>query len=326
MIREKVSVVIPVYNGAAWIEECICSVLNQTWENFEIIVLDDHSNDGTIEILQKLVKKDSRIQLIIREGRGVSGARNEGIAQSNGEFVTFLDADDKLAKNMLETLIGHLREENSDMAACGYYRWIENSAIEEKDVKDYVVKTVDREHYLSDYLLHHYTHCWGVVYKRNVVENVLFREGLSIGEDMMFLMDLLPKLSKVTVVGYKGYYYRMNPKGATLKVFVPTYMDEVKSWQLAGEMIRREYPRCLPHVEGIKAVSALLVVGKIAQLSGKERKKYQGFVDECQRVVKEALRISGVRENLPSGYGIKTKLFMEYPKVYLNLYHLWKKK
>lgn len=327
MIKDKVSVVIPVYNGAAWIEECICSVLNQTWQEFEIIVLDDHSDDGTTEIVQRLKKKDNRIRLIIRQDRGVSGARSEGIIQSSGKYVTFLDADDKLAEDMLETMIGYLRKENSDMVSCGYYQWTGDAIIgksAESVETDNTVKTVDTEHYLSDYLLRHHTHCWGVLYRKAVIENTVFRRDLTIGEDMMFLMDLLPKLSKVSIADYKGYFYRINPKGATLRAFTPEYMDEVRSWQLAGAMIRREYPRLVPQVEGIIAVSAILAAGKIARLSHKERKQFQGFVDECRKIVREALKISGVKKNLPSGYGIKTKMFAGCPGVYLNLYHLWK--
>lgn len=325
MTKNKVSVIIPVYNGAAWIEECIDSVMAQTWRKFEIIVLDDHSTDGTAEIVRRMAKEDARIRLILRNSRGVSGARNEGIIQSDGEYITFLDADDKLAPRMMETLIYYLKKENSDMIFGGYYKWAGKSAEEEITDRGYEIKTVDAEHYLSDYFLHQYTHCWGGIYKSNILENVFFREDLSIGEDMMFLMDLVPKLSKVTITDYKGYYYRVNQMGVTLRPFVPAYMDEVKSWQLAAEMISQSYPQCVAQVEGIKAVSAMLVAGKIAQLSWRDRKQYQGFVDECREIVEEALKVQGIKENLPSGYGIKTELFIRCPGIYLNLYHLWKK-
>lgn len=325
MTKNMVSVIIPVYNGMKWIEECLESVRAQSWNDFEIIVLDDHSTDGTIEIVQRMVKKDARIKLILRNDRGVSGARNEGIAQSDGEYITFLDADDKLAPKMLETLIGYLKAENSDIISGGYYKLAENIPVKDETEKEYEIKTVDREHYLSDYLLHQHTHCWGVIYKSIVLKNAAFREDLSIGEDVMFLMELLPKLSRVTITDYKGYYYRVNQGGATLRPFVPSYMDEIKSWKLASEIIGQAYPRCVPRVEGIKAVSAMLAAGKIAQLPGQERKQYRDYITECRVVVKEALKVQGAKENLPSGYGIKTKLFLKCPKIYLDLYHIWKK-
>lgn len=333
MVKNKVSVIIPVYNGVKWIRECIESVLVQTHQEFEILVMDDHSTDGTTEVVRRMEAEDVRIRLVLRESRGVSGARNEGLAQSDGEYVTFLDADDKLDKYMLETMIGCLQKENSDMVSCGYYLWdADVKAAQETESLNTVqsaegihrVKTVDREHYVSDYLLRQHTHCWGVLYQRTVIADVGFREELTIGEDMMFLVDLLPGLNRVSITDYKGYYYRTNESGATLRPFVPAYMDEIKSWKLAFDIIGRDYPQCRPQVAGILTVSAILAAGKISRLSSRERKRYSGCVEECRKTVKMALKQPGAKENLPAGYGIKSTMFMYFPKIYLRLYHMWK--
>ncbi len=333
MVKNKVSVIIPVYNGVKWIRECIESVLVQTHQEFEILVMDDHSTDGTTEVVRRMETEDVRIRLVLRESRGVSGARNEGLAKSDGEYVTFLDADDKLDKYMLETMIRYLQKENSDMVSCGYYLWdADVKAAQEAESLNTIqsaegihrVKTVDREHYVSDYLLRQHTHCWGVLYQRTVIADVGFREELTIGEDMMFLVDLLPGLNRVSVTDYKGYYYRMNESGATLRPFVPAYMDEIKSWKLAYDIIGRDYPQCRPQAAGILAVSAILAAGKISRLYLKDMKKYQNYVKECHKTVKEALQVKEAKKNLPAGYGIKTALFMCCPWGYLILYHLWK--
>lgn len=323
MVEGKISVIVPVYNGAAWIRECLESVQDQSYQDFEVLVMDDHSADGTTEIVQAMAGEDKRIRLILRNERGVSAARNEGMAESNGEYITFLDADDKLAPDMFEVLLGILKREGSDMVSCGYHKWTKN-AIMNSIIEKPSVRTVDRETYLSDYLLCQHTHCWGVLYRRTVIENAGFRQDLTIGEDMMFLVDLLPKLTLVSMTDYKGYYYRINESGATLRPFVPAYMDEIKGWKLAAEIIGRDYPPNLPKVKGIVAVSAILVAGKIARLPAGERNKYQSCVEECRKTVKEALKQPGAKRNLPAGYGIKTRLFMFCPKVYLGVYHLWK--
>lgn len=322
MTEGKVSVIIPVYNGAEWIRECLESVICQTWDDFEILVLDDHSTDGTTGIVEEMSQKDQRIHLILRNGKGVSEARNQGIAQSDGEYITFLDADDKLDNRMLEKLVQFLKEEGSDMVSCGYHRWTLDLK-KDKEPKC-AVKTVNNESYVSDYLLHQYTHCWGILYRRSVIGETRFREDLTIGEDMMFLVDLLPRLSKVSITDYKGYYYRINEAGVTLRPFVPAYMDEMRSWYLAADVIGKDYPECLPRIESILAVSGILVAGKIALLPGRDRKKYRNYVQECQKTVKEALKVPGARDNLPAGYGIKTVIFTYCPWIYLKMYHLWK--
>ncbi len=167
MEQGKISVVVPVYNGAKWIEECVKSVQAQTWTNWEMLILDDRSSDGTDRIAQKMAEEDSRIRFVERRKKGVSSAilddrssdgtdriaqkmaeedsrirfverrkkgvssaRNQGIEETDGEFLTFVDADDKLDARMFEVLADCLEKENSEIAVCDYYR---NQGIEETD-------------------------------------------------------------------------------------------------------------------------------------------------------------------------------------------------
>ena len=97
----KISVIIPVYNGVSWLETCVRSVLAQTWTDLEVLILDDSSTDGTGQLAKKLAEEDGRIRLIVRTKRGVSSARNQGIEECEGEYVTFVDADDRIDRKML---------------------------------------------------------------------------------------------------------------------------------------------------------------------------------------------------------------------------------
>ena len=119
----RISIIMPVYNGVSWIGECIESIRQQTDTNWELLVLDDHSTDGTTELVLKLAEEDSRILPILRQKNGVSAARNEGLEKAQGEFVTFVDADDKLDTQMLSVLRTMLEQTESDLAVCDYYRW-----------------------------------------------------------------------------------------------------------------------------------------------------------------------------------------------------------
>ena len=255
MEQGKISVVVPVYNGAKWIEECVKSVQAQTWTNWELLILDDRSSDGTDRIAQKMAEEDSRIRFVERRKKGVSSARNQGIEETDGEFLTFVDADDKLDARMFEVLADCLEKENSEMAVCDYYRWdgTENVLCDRSGRKieeSYTVKaealpgrfTVDRDAYVGQYLLHGNTRCWSVLYRRSAVANVRFREDLTIGEDMMFLVDLMSGLKRITLTDYRGYFYRINENGAMLRPFTLSYMDEIKGWKLACEKISAGWP------------------------------------------------------------------------------------
>lgn len=336
MEKDKISVIVPVYNGAAWLAECVESIRRQTWENWELLILDDSSTDGTTEIARRLAAAEGRIRLICREKKGVSSARNQGLSEALGEYVTFVDADDKLDTQMLERLLYLIKKETSDLVLCDYYKWdrekvsqfrqnqkkTDNSENSENEA--YSVTIADREQYLSEYLLHGNTRCWSILYARQTIGEVRFREELTIGEDMMFLMDLLPHLSRVCITAYKGYYYRINETGAMLRPFTPSYMDEIKAWKLACSMVEREYPKQRDRAYSILAVSAMLVAGKLSRFSAKARRPYRDCVKTCRSTVWKALQIPGARGELPEGYRVKTALFSACPNLYLGLYHLWK--
>lgn len=341
----RISIIMPVYNGVSWIGECIESIRQQTDTNWELLVLDDHSTDGTTELVLKLAEEDSRILPILRQKNGVSAARNEGLEKAQGEFVTFVDADDKLDPQMLSVLRAMLGQTESDLAVCDYYRWngkpdgiynrseellktdaerSENAARANKVLRVDGVRVYNRSEYVSDYLLRGNTRCWSVLYRRSAIGQIRFREDLSIGEDMMFLMDLLMQISSVSITEYRGYFYRINEQGAMLKPFKPSYMDEIKSWELACRLVEKEFPSQKGRVYSILAVSAMLAAGKIARLPGAERKKYQTEVAQCHSALQKGLAASGAKEELPKGYRIKTMLFTACPALYLALYHHWK--
>ena len=233
---------------------------------------------------------------------------------------------------MLEKLAEILKKEKSDIAICDYIRWngekkTLNAADELPDNKENAksLKTVDVNTYVSDYLLRGYTRCWSILYRREAIGKVRFRKELTLGEDMMFLMDLLKNLKQISITSYQGYYYRINPSGAMLRPFTPSYMDEIKAWKMASKIIGAKYPGQKARVSSILAVSAILVAGKLSRLSADKRREYDSYVKECRETVKAALKVPGAKKELPSGYGIKTTLFRIWPEGYLQLYHIWKK-
>lgn len=329
MEKEKISVIIPVYNGADWLNACVESVLGQSRRELEILILDDHSTDETPRVAQALMQRDVRVRYVFHRGHGVSSARNQGIEETDGAYLTFVDADDKLEERMLERLAEALEKTGADFVTCEYAVWDGKTTDppdggEERSCPEESCRVLDREGWLSERLLRGAARCWGILYRREAVGSVRFRETLSIGEDMMFLMDLLPGLNRVGVLTYPGYYYRIHPEGVMLRPFIPSYMDEIHSWRLAAQRIEQDYPGHRARVNSILAVSAMLAAGKLALLPRRERGRYRSCVRECRETVQEALDTPGARGELPGGYRIKTTLFLLSPSLYMALYHLWK--
>ena len=119
-MTDKISVIIPVYNAEKYISDCLESVVRQTYKNLEILLIDDGSKDGSAGICQEWCKKDARIRLLQKENGGVSSARNLGLQEASGEYVTFVDADDWIGERMLERLRACIERDKSELAMCEF--------------------------------------------------------------------------------------------------------------------------------------------------------------------------------------------------------------
>ena len=123
---DEISVIIPIYNVEKYLEKCIDSVLAQTYRNIEIILVDDGSTDKCADICDSYLKKDSRVKVIHKVNGGLSSARNAGLDIAEGDFISFVDSDDFIEKEMLEKLYEALMEADADMAVCNF-RWIDTN-------------------------------------------------------------------------------------------------------------------------------------------------------------------------------------------------------
>lgn len=133
MEADKISVIVPVYNVKPYLQRCIDSILNQTYTNLEIICVDDGSTDGSTEILDGYMSHDPRVKIIHQKNTGTSGARNAGLDAVTGDWVTFVDSDDWLEKDMYKYLLSDPKVENADIRACGYFFSYPDGEVEVKN-------------------------------------------------------------------------------------------------------------------------------------------------------------------------------------------------
>lgn len=318
-----ISIVVPVYNGEKYIERCVNSILAQTYLKWELILIDNGSTDNSYDVCKKYAHIDERIFVLHQHrNQGVSVARNLGKEKVNGEFITFIDADDCIKPDYLENLINIQKKEEADMVICGYKTFTDGgeTAFLQKENKNYPVKRYDLEHYLQQYLLEGNTHCWGVLYHKELLEEVTFPKGITIGEDLLFLIDAAFKAKRIAVTEYQGYGYYINESGAMKKRFTPSYMDQVVCWQMAADRIAERYPKLQDKLDSILVVSAMLVVGKISELEKEEQNQYTKELEQCRAIVKQYAGKKEVSRLLPGGYSIKCLVYRYAPGIYLKLY------
>ena len=122
---QKVSIIVPVYNGAKKLPRCLDSILGQTYENIEVILINDGSQDDSEKICREFAKKDSRIRVISKENEGVSATRNRGIEEAAGTYIQFTDCDDYLEKDYIENMVHAMELQDADLVIAGYTRWKE---------------------------------------------------------------------------------------------------------------------------------------------------------------------------------------------------------
>lgn len=199
-MKEKplVSIVIPVFNSAKFLKDCIDSLCMQTWTNLEIIAVNDGSTDGSLDILEQYAKADSRLRVVSIENSGVSVARNIGIENAKGKYISFVDSDDQVDETMLEKLALALEIGEYGMAICGirmtyWHNKKEKTVDNLPGLSTIADKESFEESFPKMFSCKAYLSVWAKLYQLEIIKEnyIRFKNGISIGEDMLFNYDYL---------------------------------------------------------------------------------------------------------------------------------------
>ncbi len=219
MKSNLISVIVPAYNIADYLPRCLDSILNQTYNNLEVIVISDGSTDNTNEIITEYAKKDPRIVPIFKENSGVSDTRNKGLDIASGDYIGFVDGDDYIEPEMYEALLSNLLENNADISHCGY-QMVFPSRVDyyyntgKKSIQDN--KTGIRDLIVGDYV--EPSPCIKI-YKKEIIKNLRMPVDIKINEDVLFNFYAFCK-SKKSVYEDKPFYHYILRKNsaATSKI------------------------------------------------------------------------------------------------------------
>lgn len=220
-----VSIIIPVYNLEEFIENCLNSVINQTYGNLEIICVDDGSKDRSAEIISSMAQKDSRIVYIRQENAGVSAARNNGIERANGDYIMFADGDDYMHNQAVELLLKTI-EEKKCAIVFGRGKLTPRLDEEMKPIENCVATELFENNLFDDSMDRA---VWGKIFKSEVLESFRFPVGISNAEDFNFMLRVLYNCRDN--IGYRidctVYYYYMRGDSASFHAFSPKNITEI---------------------------------------------------------------------------------------------------
>lgn len=255
-----VSIIIPIYNVRKYLDNCIKSILNQTHKKLEIILVDDGSTDGSETIVENYAKKDKRIIVIHQKNQGQSAARNAGLKKATGDYIGFIDGDDKVKPTFVEDLLSGYSDNKVSLSVCGmHYKRLKSNAAKDvyisplrqkrknEDFKSYILYllTIDGRMYSSVNKL----------YRANVAKKLSFDTKLNFAEDTKFVLDYLKKApSQPAFILKPLYIYNFGTETSTMHTVSTNWSNwqasynNLKSWLGQKPTIKEKFWLCTVHL------------------------------------------------------------------------------
>ena len=216
----KVSIIVPVYNGENVLKRCVDSLLKQDADDFEVILVNDGSRDGSQAIAEAYAEKDPRVRAVYKENGGVSSARNRGLEEATGEYIRFVDVDDWLPMESTKLLVREMESSGADLAIGDFYRVVDENVSQKGSIDKPGV--MDRRQY-ADQMMRtpadlYYGVLWNKIYRKEIIDRYEVRmdEHISYSEDMIFNLEYLIHAETISVLKAPVYYY-VRTKGSLVE-------------------------------------------------------------------------------------------------------------
>lgn len=269
----KVSVIVPVYNVEKLLERCLNSVLNQSFQDFELLLIDDGSKDSSGQICDNYAKKDQRVRVWHIPNGGQSAARNLGIDNVYGTYIAFIDSDDFVELDYLEQLYQPMVEYEADVVSCRYIAYSKErdeevkKIIQENQAKVYHFR--NNQDVMQDFLEKEFKddrnfpwESYANLYKTELLGEIRFEVGREF-EDNFFNYQYFKKVQKAIATSYIGYYYYANPTSKTRITFYEKQFDLIQQERLIIEDVKIKYPEFIDLEANNLALKYCWLYGKI---------------------------------------------------------------
>ena len=259
-----ITVIVPVYNSARYIGDCIESILNQTYSEIELILVNDGSEDESLNICKEYAELDRRVRVIDQVNQGVSAARNAGIDISKGSEITFVDSDDLLGSNTLEALYSNLKNEKADMSTCAIVEFKTKVPMGLSPVSENRL-ILSREEALAD-LMYQKSIISGPVcklYKKDLFEKIRFKVGVKVAEDLDVTYRTIDHSKKIVTSNLAGYYYRQHAESVMRKKFEKSRMDSLDITANILRQVKRASPKVTNAAINRHFMEAVYIIVKI---------------------------------------------------------------
>lgn len=309
-MSDLISIIVPIYNVEKYLQECIESLLKQTYKNIEIILVDDGSPDNCPQICDEFLKKDKRIKVFHKVNGGLSDARNYGLERATGNYICFVDSDDFVTEDYIEFLYNKLILNNVDIAMCGFTNYYNDNKMKCK-IKKVQNKIYDRElaHIYLNVLGYFDVASWNKIYKKELFNDVRFPVGKTC-EDWRIMHNIIDKTNNVFYDSAIKYYYRRRENSITSSKKVR--MDSIEAALDALEFYKqKKYLKVLPYAYQSLMIACMGVVNNMICFNDFSRYNY---VDN----IKKKYRMKACLNKLKFCKKIQLLFFMYFTKIYIR--------
>jgi glycosyltransferase involved in cell wall biosynthesis len=276
------TVIIPVYNVKPYLDRCLDSVVNQTYRNLDIILVDDGSTDGSGKLCDEYQKKDSRIRVIHQKNEGLSEARNAGLAQARGGLLAFVDSDDWLAPDAYTVAVGAHLDTQADISVFGYYRVYEHKKKIEKPDFFILPLILQKEDALYELICNDKinNYAWNKIYNRNIFDGLSFPPG-RVYEDIYIMHKLFLRAEKISVVCARLYYYLQRRDSLANSRNLNNELRRFEAYIYRFHDLQNN-PQVNPEILLVKTASAIIDIFYMFpfRIKGEYKQKMAGFLAE----------------------------------------------
>lgn len=270
----QISIIIPIYNAEKYIKRCVSSVVDQSYEKLEILLVNDGSTDNSLNISEAFTVKDNRIKVISQDNGGVSKARNTGLRLAKGEYVMFLDSDDYMLPDMCKTMMDVLHTKQADCVICGIQEPEGGLWCPQKD-RDYSTLADFKREFIYQLNTELLSPCWNKIFKRQLITH-LFDEKISFGEDLIFDLKYLSNCTRLSFITTPLVYHEKQVAGSLVtKTGLQRLMDIEKIHQAIMQFAGKENTSQDLHkkyIRDLTVYSRLMFLDKSSSL--KDKKKF----------------------------------------------------
>ena len=264
-MQEKISIIVPVYNVEAYLERCVESILSQTYTNFELLLINDGSTDASGYLCDQLASTNENIRVFHIDNRGVSNARNLGIEQSRGEWLTFIDSDDFITNDYLETLISAARADVSVGFSVARVHHVKNGQVTDFPEFSGQESIWSPEQTMKELLMTTRTSFFPVakLFNKQLIENFRFSTDYHLAEDALFLTEVLLETKCTSVFIDKPIYYYDHREGSATTSVNSHVFDTIEVYKIIIHKVYQCFPQLKPELVNRESWSYITVYDKI---------------------------------------------------------------